>query len=168
MLQSSLYNLFCFIFIYLKIFRDLFSRYDVFDAYLFVHASSLNVYRSSRREKFLGKGVLKICCKITGKHPWRSAISTKLQSKATLLKRTSACVFSCKFSASFRTTFPRNNSGRLPLCILIHVYSPMDFINESVTFFLIHVAWCFVFPLLFVHGVNKNCFIMDVPHDFLF
>ena len=39
------------------------------------------------------------------------------------------------FLHSFRTTFPRNNSGRLPLCILIHVYSPMDFINESVTFF---------------------------------
>ena len=71
------------------------------------------------------------------------------------------------FLHSFRAPFPRNNSGRLPLCILIHVYSPMDFINESVTFFLIHVAWCFVFPLLFVHGANKNCFIMAVPHDFL-
>ena len=36
-------------------------------------------YRSSRPEVFLGKGVLKICSKFTGKHPCRSAISKKLK-----------------------------------------------------------------------------------------
>ena len=30
--------------------------------------------RSSHPEVFLGKGVLKICCKFTGEHPFRNAI----------------------------------------------------------------------------------------------
>ena len=37
--------------------------------------------RSSRPEVFLGKGVLKICNKFTGEHPYRSVISI-----ATVLK----------------------------------------------------------------------------------
>ena len=37
-----------------------------------------NIYRSSRPEVLLGKGVLKICSKFTGEHPCRSAISAKL------------------------------------------------------------------------------------------
>ena len=36
------------------------------------------VFRSSSPEVFLGKGVLKICSKFTGKHPCRSVISVKL------------------------------------------------------------------------------------------
>ena len=36
--------------------------------------------RSSRPELSIGKGVLKICSKFTGEHPWRSAISIGLQS----------------------------------------------------------------------------------------
>ena len=39
-----------------------------------------NIYRSSYPEVFLRKGVLKICSKFTGEHPYRSAISIKLQS----------------------------------------------------------------------------------------
>ena len=35
-------------------------------------------FRSSHREVFLGKGVLKIYSKVTGKHPCRSVISIKL------------------------------------------------------------------------------------------
>ena len=35
-------------------------------------------YRSSHPEVFLGKGVLKICSKFTGKHPCRITISIKL------------------------------------------------------------------------------------------
>ena len=35
-------------------------------------------FRSSRQEVFLRKGVLKICSKFTGEHPWRRAISIKL------------------------------------------------------------------------------------------
>ena len=36
------------------------------------------MYRSSRPEMFLKKGVLKICSKFTGDHPCRSVISIKL------------------------------------------------------------------------------------------
>ena len=41
-------------------------------------------YRSSHSELFLRKGVLKICSKFTREHPCWSAISIKLQSKATI------------------------------------------------------------------------------------
>ena len=39
----------------------------------------MQVYRSSHPEVFSVKGVLKICSKLTGEHPCRSAISIKLQ-----------------------------------------------------------------------------------------
>ena len=42
--------------------------------------SFVRYYRGSPSEIFLGKGVLKICRKFTGEHPYRSAISIKLQS----------------------------------------------------------------------------------------
>ena len=54
----------------------------------------VNNCRSSRWKVFLRKGVLKICSKFTGEHPWRSAIN-----------RTSAWVFSCKFAAYFQKNF---------------------------------------------------------------
>ena len=40
------------------------------------------IFRSSRPEVFLRKVVLKICSKVTGEHPCRSAILIKLQSKS--------------------------------------------------------------------------------------
>ena len=45
--------------------------------------------RSSRPEVFSGEGVLKICSKFTGEHPYRSAISVKLQRFANIWKRDS-------------------------------------------------------------------------------
>ena len=39
--------------------------------------------RDSRPEVFLGKGILRICCKFVGEHPCRSAISIKLRSNWT-------------------------------------------------------------------------------------
>ena len=42
---------------------------------------SLNITRNSPPEVFLGIGVLKICSKFTGEHPYRSAISIKLLCK---------------------------------------------------------------------------------------
>ena len=64
-----------------------------------------NKTRSSRRLKnvLLKKGVLKICNKFTGEHPWRSAISITLL--ATLLKSHSAWVLSNKLAAYFQFTF---------------------------------------------------------------
>ena len=41
---------------------------------------SSKIFRSSRPDVFLRKGVLKICIKFTGEHPCRSANSIKLQS----------------------------------------------------------------------------------------
>ena len=40
---------------------------------------------SSRPAVFLGRGVLKICSKFTGKHPCRSLISIKLQSNTSFM-----------------------------------------------------------------------------------
>ena len=54
--------------------------------------------RSSCPEVFLGKGVLKICCKFTGEYSCGSAISIKLLC-------TSVWLFSCKFPAYFQNTF---------------------------------------------------------------
>ena len=83
--------------------------------------------RSSHSEVFLGKGVLKICCKFTGERPCRSAISIKLQicSPAYLLH-------------IFRTPFSKNTSGRLLLeyarrklnCIIIYSSKPKAFIES--------------------------------------
>ena len=83
--------------------------------------------RSSHSEVFLGKGVLKICCKFTGERPCRSAISIKLQicSPANLLH-------------IFRTPFSKNTSGRLLLeyarrklnCIIIYSSKPKTFIES--------------------------------------
>ena len=43
------------------------------------HSESFkNIYRSSRPEVFLRKGVLKICSTFAGEHPCRSVISIKL------------------------------------------------------------------------------------------
>ena len=64
--------------------------------------SKLYLFRSSRPEVFLRKGVLKICSKFTGEHPYRSVISIKLQSN---WNQTSAWVFSCKLTAFFQNTF---------------------------------------------------------------
>ena len=71
------------------------------------HGLYLTSYRSSHPEVFLGKGVLKICSKFTGEHPCRSAISIKLQCNfiEIALNRTSAWVFSCKFSEYFQNIF---------------------------------------------------------------
>ena len=61
--------------------------------------------RSSHAEVFLGKGVLKICSKLTGGHLCRSVISIKLQ---LYWNRTSAWVF-CKFASYFQNTFSQEH-----------------------------------------------------------
>ena len=69
---------------------------------------SSKIFRSSRPDVFLRKGVLKICIKFTGEHPCRSANSIKLQSNYPCQSdwnRTLAWVFFCKFAAYFQNTF---------------------------------------------------------------
>ena len=50
------------------------------DKYLQVRLSVGLIMQNSPPEVLLGKGVLKICSKLTGEHPCRSVISIKLQS----------------------------------------------------------------------------------------
>ena len=68
------------------------------------------VNRSSRPELFIGKGVLKICCKVTGEHTCQSAISIKLLCnfiEITLWHGYS----SVNLLHVFRTSLPKNISG---------------------------------------------------------
>ena len=84
--------------------------------------------KNSPSEVFLRKGVLKTCSKFTGEHQCRSAISIKLQSKATLLKSTLLKIQSNFIEIAlrhgcspvnllhiFRTPFSKNPSGGLLL-----------------------------------------------------
>ena len=80
-----------------------------------------NLFRSSRPEVFLGKGVPKICSKFTGEHPCRSVISIKLQSDLTEIALLHGCSL-VNLLHIFRTGFPLNTSGRLLLtyCYIKH------------------------------------------------
>ena len=61
--------------------------------------------RSSRREVFCKKSVLKIFENVTGKHFARVSFLIKLQAEhVTLLKKTLAQVFSCEFCDIFKNT----------------------------------------------------------------
>ena len=80
--------------------------------------SILFLFRSSHPEVFLGKGALKICSKFTGEHPYRSAISIKLQSN--FVEITLRHGYSpVNFLHIFRTPFHKNTSGLLLLAILL-------------------------------------------------
>ena len=65
--------------------------------------------RSNHSEVLLGKGILKVCSKFTGEHPYWSAISIKLQ---ITLRHGCSPVNSLHI---FRTPFPKNTSGPLLL-----------------------------------------------------
>ena len=58
--------------------RDRKSRHVLSFRSCFLRGLKYRVFRTSRPEVFLRKGVLKICSKFTGEHPCRSAISIKL------------------------------------------------------------------------------------------
>ena len=70
------------------------------------------MYRGRPPKVFLSKGVLKIRSKLTGEHPYRSAISIKIQSSFIEI------AFWYGYSPVnllhiFGTPFPKNNSGGL-------------------------------------------------------
>ena len=88
---------------------------------LLVHAiCPISKYRSSHPEVFLGKEVLKICNEFLGEHPFRSAISIKLQSIFIEVTLQHGCL-PVNLLHNFRIPFPKNTSGRLPLKILSQV-----------------------------------------------
>ena len=70
---------------------------------------------------FLGKGVLKICCKFTGGHPCRSVITTKLQSNIIEIAPLHGCS-PPKSLHIFRIPFPKNTSERLLLPFIARKY----------------------------------------------
>ena len=61
---------------------------------------------------FLRKCVLKICCKFTGEHPCRSALSINLQSNFIEIVLRHECS-PVNLLHIFRTPFSKNTSGRL-------------------------------------------------------
>ena len=78
-------------------------------------------YSCSPSEVLLGKKVLKLCTKCTGEHPYRRVISIKLQSNFTEITPRHACP-SVNLLHIFRTSFPKNASGGLPLKIINNWY----------------------------------------------
>ena len=68
--------------------------------------------RNNLPEVFLGKGVLKVCSKCTGKHPWRSTISIKLQSNFIEVALRHRC-YPVNLLHIFGTTFYKNTYGGL-------------------------------------------------------
>ena len=75
------------------------------------------IFRSSYPELFLGKGVLKICSKFTVEHPCQSVISVKLLCSSIEITLWRGCS-PVKLLYISRTTFTKNNSGRLSLNII--------------------------------------------------
>ena len=73
-------------------------------------------YRSSRPEVFSRTGVLEICSKFTGIHPSRRVISIKLQSSFIEIALKHGCS-PMNVLHIFRTSFPKNTSGRLLLVL---------------------------------------------------
>ena len=82
--------------------------FDVF-VLLFVVKS-----RSNPPDVVLGNGVLKICCKFTGKHPYRSAVSIKLRCNFIEIAFRHGCSL-VNLLHIFRTLLPKNTSGGLLL-----------------------------------------------------
>ena len=74
----------------------------------------LSSSRRSPPDVGLGKGVLKICSKVTGEHPCRSVISIKLLCNFIEIKLRHGCS-PVNLLHIFRIHFPKNFSGRLLL-----------------------------------------------------
>ena len=73
-----------------------------------------NICRSSPSAVFLGKGVLKICNKFTGEHPWWSVILIKLFWNFIEIALQHGCS-PAYLQHIFRTPFYKNTSARLLL-----------------------------------------------------
>ena len=92
------------------------SRWNCFGRYLnFLYES---VFRSSRLEVFIGKGVPKICSKFTGKHSCRIVILIKLL--CSFIEITLRLGYSpVKLLHIFKTSFPKNTCGGVLLRIFL-------------------------------------------------
>ena len=109
-------------------------------------------YRSSLPGVFLGEGLLKICSKSSGEHPYRSAISIKLLCnfiEITLRHRCSPV----NLMHIFRTPFLKNTSGGLLLVLLLQKLISVREMFETIFFQVLRVASYqnyLLWPILFV------------------
>ena len=105
------------------------------------------VARSSCPEVFLRKGVLKICSKFTGEHPYRIVISIKLLSNFIEITFQHGCS-PVNLLHIFRTPFLKDTSGRLLLhsdvsvCVCVCINLRLN-INDNVNFYKLKVECMF-------------------------
>ena len=103
--------------------------------------------RSSRPDVFLGKGVLKICSKFTGEHPYQSAISIKLLWNFIQITLRHGCS-PVNLLHIFRTPFLKNTSGWLLLVFVRYSNRTVEsikvggWVKMSVTMAARHVPDC--------------------------
>ena len=74
-------------------------------AYLNLHFTWDDIYRSCHRRCFVKKGVLRNFAKFTGKHMWQSLFFSKVAGRNFIKKETLAQVFSCEFCKISKSTF---------------------------------------------------------------
>ena len=108
------------------------------------------IFRSSRPEVFLEKGVLKVCSKFTGEHSGRSAISIKLLCDFTEI------VLQHGYSPEnllsiFRTSFSRNTSGWL----LLNLYNTTSWLSKALEY---QQAFLFYRVFLLIKLLGNNFF----------
>ena len=104
------------------------------------------MYWSSHSELFLGKGVLKICSKLTGEHPCRIAISIKLLWNFIEITLRHGCS-PLNLLHSFRTSFLENTSGWLLLYALLIVECRVQYNN---------IFWASFWKICFEFNVCNN------------
>ena len=129
----------------------------VFIALLREYFNCQCVSRSSHPKVFFVKGVLKICSKFTGQHPWQSAISAisiKLQSNFYEILFRHGCS-PVNLPDIFRTPFTKNTFGWLLLCIVavisifriirrrsrLKMFSKIDVLKNFVIIAGKHLCW---------------------------
>ena len=102
---------------------------------LHLHIYSFALCRSNSSEVFLGKGVLKICSKFKGVHPYRSVISTKLQNNFIEIALRHG-YYPVNLLHIFGTPFPKNNFGGL--------YSSLEFWQFTIVRDLLKLLFDFI------------------------
>ena len=129
------------------------------------------MFRSSRPELFLGKGVLKLCRKFAGEHICRCVVSLKLQSNFIEITLRHGCS-PVNLLHIFRTPLPMNTSGWLLLKVLSSVNSiylenkNSPSLVQSSSFINRNIVWC----LYLLPDINSNTqlrvisFHMKFPH----
>ena len=97
--------------------------------------NTVSKYRSSHSEVFFKKGVLKICSKFTGQHPFRRVVSIKLLCNFIKIALRHMCS-PANLLHIFRTPFLKNTSGRL----LLQVFCTFVSIKHSILYAIVLIV----------------------------